>query len=147
MKIKTLSRSFFAAFLILSLASCSTTLISKFDASIEKEIELGRSMTSKAFDEAIQNPDKSFGANSVNWDIVAAQISSLIEKEAAREKSALLVAQVKELHKAFSKIVEHHLTNGELSNPYLEQYKQQMDAQWKSILSAEQRLPKSKTQK
>ena len=141
MKIKLVFSALLMA-AVFSITSCKVSLISKYDASVLQEVKTAESLTNKLYDEAIASPDKSYQSNSEKYELVSAQISSLKDKEAARPKSRLLVAMVSNIEVAFNKAKGDHRSRGSINNAELEQYKGVFERQWKSLLNAEQNLPK-----
>lgn len=128
-------------FLILAI-SCRVTFQPTYDAGVLNEIKVGQTLTQKLYETAIANPDKSYAASDSLYKMLAAQISSIATKEAARVKSALLVAQVNELQKTFNKYRNSHQSKNVLNNTEFGLYASYLDAIWKSIKNAEQNLPK-----
>lgn len=139
MKLKLLA----IALPLLWLTSCTVSFISKYDEAVKTEVKAGQSMTERAYSEAIANLDKSFAANEPTYKMLSAQITSLKGKEAARPKSKLLVAMVNEIEKAYNNAVAFHKRKGVLNEAELTQFKDALNMQWKSLLNAENNLPKN----
>lgn len=128
---------------LLICVSCKVSFVSKYDETVKTEVKSSQSMTAQAYTEAIANLDKSYAANEATYKLLSAQISSLKAKEAARPKSKLLVAMVSEIEKAYNSAVAYHKKKDILNNAELEQFKQSLNRQWKSLLNAENNLPKN----
>lgn len=126
----------------MAIASCRVTFQPTYDAGVLDEIKVGQTLTQKLYETAIANPDKSYAASDSLYKMLAAQISSIATKEAARVKSTLLVAQVNELQKTFNKYRNSHQSKNVLNNTEFGLYASYLDAIWKSIKNAEQNLPK-----
>lgn len=123
--------------------SCKVSFISKYDETVKTEVKAGQSMTEKVYSEAIANLDKSYEANEATYKMLSAQITALKGKEAARPKSKLLVAMVSEIESAYNKAVAYHKRKGTINDAELAQFKQSLNRQWKSLLNAENNLPKN----
>lgn len=136
----------FFPFLLLfaiSISSCThKTFISKYNAAILDEVKAGQSMTAKLYSDAIANTDKSYSASEENYELLSAFVTSLQDKEAARPKSALLVAIVNNIQTALNDARIHHRSKGTLNNAEFEQFQQALNRQWKSLYNSERNLPK-----
>jgi hypothetical protein len=134
----------FLASMILSVAmlSCKVAFVPTYDSGVYAEIKLGQSLTKKLYDQAIENPDKSYAASDSLYRMLGAEIASIVSKESARPKSRLLVGIANNIQIAFNKYRNDHLVKGKLNNTELKLYNQYLQAHFKSLENAEKNLPK-----
>lgn len=132
---------FLPLLLISIIVSCRVTFQPAYDSGVMSEIKLGRSLTQALYKNAIESPDKSYAASDSTYKMLAAQISSISNKEAARPKSKMLVAQVNELQKLFNWARNEHLRKTVLNLTEIDLYAKYLDDAWKSLINAEQNLP------